>query len=310
MKAVNMILILAAIPVFFCGALSAGGLEKDAADSFTFSLAETDSGMILPAPQAVNAGAGSAAEMDGFFKYMADIFNAPKAMPLSGYAGKSAMDIPAGRAGAVVYSFKLSSILNNYIDSGLSFRTPRGVNVKFSGYTAANCPDGGQSCADKERFFLILSADNKENHFIKATEVVNAFLMSGSKTVTIGGDNLVVKIYAVLSDIPSSRIEITCGGAKVFSATLKQLGDAVAIKGADIRLGKPYKLAYGNELLQGKNGARFSEKLVIVMSPVGVPGFYFLNRADIKASGVTYPEMETSFGFKITGDLLEIFRLE
>ena len=289
----------------------------DSLKSSAIGLNDPNSGIVLPAPQAAEANGESAAEMDEFFKYIGDIFNTPKAMPLSTDIGraemdisKAATDIATGRAGAVVYSFKLGSILNSYIDSGLSFQTPHGTKVKFSGYTASNCPDGGQSCADKERFFLILSAGPKETYFIKATEVINAVFVSGSKKVTIGGDELTVKIYAVLSDIPSSRIEITCGGGKVFTSTLKQLGDAVAAKGANIRLGKTYNLAYGNELTQGKGGARFSNNLVVILSPVGVPGFYFLNRADINASGVTYPEMEPGFGFRLTENVLEIFRLK
>ncbi|MCX5786498.1 MAG: hypothetical protein NTX59_12510 [Elusimicrobia bacterium] len=309
MKLTGTILAAAAMLAVSIGMLNAAGPDKEAVDLSALGLVNASTEISLPTPHASSVEGESVAEMDAFFKYMGDIFQAPKALPLTERSGKSATAVPDGRAGNVVYSFKLDSILNSYIDAGLSFRTPHGASIKFSGYTAANCPNGGQSCADKERFFLILSAGPTENYFVKATDIINTFITSGLKKVIIGGDELTVKIYAALTDIPSSRIEITCGRVKVFASTLAQLGNAVAGKGLDVRLGRPYKLVYGNELLQGKGGARFSENLVVILSPVGADGLYFLNRADLMPPGVTYPEMEPGYGFRIVDGTLEIFKL-
>lgn len=309
MKHTNRILALAAFSVFSCGVLTAAG-EKGTTRAASLEPLKADGGQIpVPSP-AADANAAQAARMDKFFKYLGSIIDVPKYKPLRGYGDKSATALAQERLGPVVYSFKLNSLLNAHKDSGLSFRTPHGAKVKFSAYTAANCPGRGQSCADKERFFLLLYVGGEETHFIKANEIVNAMFMSGSRTLMIGGDELTVKLHAVLSDIPSSRVEITCGGAKVFVVTLKQLGDAIAAKGADLKLGRIYKMAYGNELLQSKGGARFSDKLVIILSPVGVPGFHFLNHADITAAGVAYPEIEPNFGFRLAGNTLEILKLE
>ncbi|HAH31412.1 MAG TPA: hypothetical protein DCL44_03755 [Elusimicrobia bacterium] len=310
MRYINKILALTAMFAFSCGISNAVGLEKEAVDSSNFGFVNANTGISLPTPEASSVKSGSSAEMEEFFKYMGDVFKVPKARSLIGDYGKSATAVPGGRVGAVVYSFKLDDILNSYIDCGLSFATSAGTVVKLSGYTASNCPDGGQSCADKERFFLILSAGDKGTYFIKATDVVNAVLMSGSRTVKFDADEFTVKIQAKLSNIPASKIEISRGGAIVFSTTLKKLGEAVSVKGSGIRLGRAYTLAYGNELIQGKGGAKFNNKLVIVLSPVGVDGFYFLNRADITAAGVTYPEMEAGYGFRIVGDTLEIFKIK
>ncbi len=310
MKFTYRILALAVFSAFSCGVLTAAGLESEAAKSSSLDPLKAGSAAV-PAPSpAADANGAQAAKMDKFFKYLGSIIDAPKYKPLRGDGDKSATAIPPGRLGPVAYSFKLNALLNAHKDSGLSFRTPHGTEVKFSAYTAANCPDGGQSCADKERFFLLLYVSGKETHFIRANDIVNAMFMSGSRALNIGGDELTVKLHAVLSDIPSSKVEITCGGAKVFVVTLKKLGDAIGAKGADLKLGKTYKMAYGNELLQGKSGARFSDKLVIILSPVGVPGFHFLNHADITAAGVAYPEIEPDFGFRIAGNTLEILKLE
>ncbi len=310
MKFTKRILALAVFSAFSCGVLTAAGLESEAAGSSSLDPLKAGSAAV-PAPSpAADANAAQAAKMEKFYKYLGGIIRTPKYKPLRGDGDKSATAIAPGRLGPVAYSFKLNSLLNAHKDSGLSFRTPHGTDVKFSAYTAANCPDGGQSCADKERFFLLLYVGAKETYFIRANDIVNAMFMSGSRAVSIGGDELTVKLHAVLSDIPSSKVEITCGGAKVFVVTLKQLGDAIGAKGADLKLGKTYKMAYGNELLQGKSGARFSDKLVIILSPVGVPGFHFLNHADITAAGVAYPEIEPDFGFRIAGNTLEILKLE
>ena len=305
----HKILVLMAVPAFFCAMANAAGQDKEAADSSAFGLINADTVISLPTPHASNVEGESAAQMDEFFKYMGDIFKAPKAQPLIGRSGKSATAVPYGRSGNVVYSFKLDSILNSYLDAGLSFKTSDGAIVKVSGYTASNCPDGGQSCADKERFFLILTVGAGEYHFIKATDIINALFMSGSRKVKIGADELIVKIHAKVSDIPASRIEITRNGTIMFTTTLKKLGDAVAGKGEIVRLGRAYTMAYGNELIQGKDGARFNDKFMLVLSPVGVDGFYFLNRSDITAAGVTYPEMEPGYGFRIADEMLEIFKL-
>ena len=309
MNCKNKALVLTALLAFSCAALYAAGAENAAGSSSSLPALKADNAPVPAASPAADANAAQAAKLEKFYKYLGGIISAPKARPLRGYGDKSATPIPPGRLGPVAYSFKLGPLLNAHANSGLTFRTPHGTEVKFSAYTAANCPNGGQSCEDKERFFLLLYS-GKETYFIRANDIVNALFMSGLKKVAIGGDELTVKLHAVLTDIPSSRVEITCGPAKVFEVTLKRLGEAIANRGADLKLGKTYKLAYGNELLQSKGGARFSDKLVIILSPVGVPGFYFLNHADITAAGVAYPEIEPDFGFRIAANTLEILKLE
>ncbi|MDA8130770.1 MAG: hypothetical protein M0011_04610, partial [Elusimicrobia bacterium] len=164
-----------------------------------------------------------------------------------------------------------------------------------------------------EKFFLVLTTERNESYFVRAMEILNwGIFMSGSKTVSIDGENYVVKVYANASDPANSKLEIKGPRGVALSSSLKAVGDAVAEKGVDVKLGKSYKLAYGNEIVQGGQGARFTAKMLLLMIPfpvVDASSYYIFNASDIRPSGVTFPSFEKGFGFMLDGAKFSVYRL-
>jgi len=230
-------------------------------------------------------------------------------------APKSAELAPTGLKGLadVVFTTELAPLKNVYLKPAVTFTTGAGTKVHVSGTKAANCPNGGNSCADKEKFFLVLTTSKDQSFFVRAMDVVNwGIFMSGSKTVTIDGEKYVIKAYANASTPENSKVEIKGPRGVALNSTLKAIGDAVAAKGADVKLGKAYKLAYGNEIVQGPQGARFTEKMLVLMIPFPVAdasSYYIFPAADIKPAGVTFPTFEQGYGFKLQNGKLDIYRL-
>ncbi|HBA61633.1 MAG TPA: hypothetical protein DCZ92_12630 [Elusimicrobia bacterium] len=212
-----------------------------------------------------------------------------------------------------VFSIGLESIKNAYLKPDLAFTTGAGTKVHVSGTKASNCPDGGNSCADKEKFFLVLTTSRGESFFVRAMEILNwSIFMSGSKTVTIDGEKYVVKVYANASTPEDSKLEVKGPRGTALSSSLKRVGDAVAAKGADVKLGKAYKLAYGNEIVQGPKGGKFTAKMLVLMIPfpvVDAASYFIFPAADIKPDGVTFPSFEKAYGFRLQGGVLDIYRL-
>ncbi len=212
-----------------------------------------------------------------------------------------------------LYTVALEPIKNAYLKPSVGFTAAGGVRVYVSGTKASNCPDGGNSCADKEKFFLVLTTDSGESFFVRAMEVLNwGIFMSGSKTVIIGGEKYVVKVYANASTPENSKLEIKGPRGTALNATLKQIGDAVAAKGVDIRLSRAYKLAYGNEIVQGPQGGKFTSKMLVLLIPypvVDASTYYIFSTAEIKPEGTAFPAFEKGYGFSLRGGKLGIYAL-
>ncbi|MCM2268125.1 MAG: hypothetical protein NDI60_10185, partial [Elusimicrobiales bacterium] len=134
----------------------------------------------------------------------------------------------------VILSVDLEGIRNAYLRPAITFTTGAGTKVFVSGTKASNCPNGGNSCDDKDKFFLVLTTDKNQSFFVRAMEIINAGIFaSGSKTVTIDGERYVVKVYAKISAPENSRLEIKGPRGVALNSTLKEIGDAVAAKGVD-----------------------------------------------------------------------------
>ena len=210
-------------------------------------------------------------------------------------------------------SLKLETIKNAYLKPAITFTTGKGTKVHISGTKASNCPDGGNSCADKDKFFLVLTTDRNESYFVRAMDIVNwGIFMSGSKTVTIDGEKYVVKVYANASTPENSILEVKGPRGVALHPTLKQVSDGVASKGVDVRLGKAYKLAYGNEIVQGPQGAKFTEKMLLLMIPfpvVDANSYYIINASDIKSADMTFPSFEQGYSFRLKGGVLDISKI-
>lgn len=295
----NLIKIFAAALVSFnfASSASAEGVLGDAG----LSLAEIDAPAV-PAPAAETA---AAPELDlfSYFGYA----EAPRASELQLEQGfnKGLAD--------TVFSIDLDTVKNAYLKPSVSFTTGAGTKVHVSGSKASNCPDGGNSCADKEKFFLVLTTSRNESYFVRGTEIINwGIFMSGSKTVTIDGEKFVVKIKANASTPENSMLEVKGPRGVALNTSLKSVGDGVAAKGVDVKLSKNYKLAYGNEIVQGPQGARFTDKMLVLMIPfpvVDATSYFIFKTADIKPSGVTFPSFEKGYGFKLQGTKFDIYKL-
>lgn len=212
-----------------------------------------------------------------------------------------------------VFSRKLDTIMNLYLKPAVSFTTGKGTRVYVSGTKAANCPDGGNSCKDKEKFFLVLTTGRNESFFVRAMDILNwGFFMKGSRTVTIDGEKYVVKVYAKASDAAQSKLEIKGPRGVALSTTLQKVGDAVAARGVDVKLGKNYKLAYGNEIVQGPQGGKFTRNMLVLLIPypvVDASTYYIFKTSDIRPAGVSFPSFEKGYGFRLENGVLEIYRI-
>ena len=275
-------------------ALKAAGLEAG-----TAAMPE------VPLPSSEAAAAAETQDLDLFryFGYGAT----PKASEL--YLEKGAKGIEKES----LLSLKLETIKNAYLKPAITFTTGKGTKVHISGTKASNCPNGGNSCADKDKFFLVLTTDRNESYFVRAMDIVNwGIFMSGSKAVTIDGEKYVVKVYANASTPELSKLEVKGPRGVALNSTLKQVGDGVASKGVDVKLGKAYKLAYGNEIVQGPQGAKFTDKMLLLMIPfpvVDANSYYIFNASDIKPAGVTFPSFEQGYSFRLEGGVLDISKI-
>jgi hypothetical protein len=298
----------------FCGAAGASGFESElrqAEDNFAdVKLAD---GLALPVPvpsASMPEGMDGVPDIFGYFEALKA--SEPAARDLDGF-DKAATALN-GPAGPVLYSVELAKVKNAYLRTARTFKTSRGTTVHVSGSKASNCPDGGNGCKDKEKFFLVLTTDKGESFFARAMDIVNwGIFMSGSRTFNIDGENYTVKVKANASTPENSTLEVKGPRGVALSASLKDLGDAVAAKGVDVRLSRNYKLAYGNEIVQGPQGARFTQKMLVLMIPFPVQdasNYFILEAADIKPAGVMFPELDRGHGFRMNGGALEIFRLD
>ena len=211
---------------------------------------------------------------------------------------------------APLYNIDLEAIKNIYLKSGVTFTTGKGTRVHV-GATAVSGPHGHQSAFDKERIFLALTTDGNEHYFLRGMEILNwGFLYRGSGTAVIDGERYELKAYAHLSAPKSSRLVVKGPFGVVLEASLHQLIDAVAAKGVDVKLSKPYKLIYGNELARGKHGAAFTADMMLALIPFPKSGhshaFTCLASA-ITPAAAAFHSFEKGFRFRLDNGVLEIY---
>ncbi|MEI7481792.1 MAG: hypothetical protein WCK75_05525 [Elusimicrobiota bacterium] len=282
----------------------ASAVESDALKSSGLDISAV-AVLDVPAPSVAETGQAASPNLNPFSYF--GYGETPSAISMS------VEDGTAGLSKETVASVVLESVKNAYLKPEVTFTTGKGTKVHISGTKASNCPDGGNSCDDKEKFFLVLTTDKNETFFVRGMEIINySIIYNGSKTVTIDGEKYVVKIFANPSVPESSTLEVKGPRGVALNATIKKIGDGVALKGVDVKLSKTYKLAYGNEIVQGPQGARFTTKMLILLVsfPVATDSTYFiLNAADITPAGVTFPGFEKNFGFRLNAGTLEIYRI-
>lgn len=212
---------------------------------------------------------------------------------------------------AALYRIDLEAIKNAYLKSGVTFTTGRGTKVHV-GATAAAGPHGHQHSFDKERVFLALTTDRGEHFFLRGMEIINwGFLYRGTGTVVIDGEKYEIKAHAHLPAPKSSRLVVKGPSGVVLEATLHQLIEALAARGADVKLSRSYKLIYGNELARAEHGAVFTSEMMLALLPFpeGEHARPFTCRAsDIKPAAAALQSFENEFLFRLAKGTLEIFR--
>lgn len=323
MKTMKLMVKTLAVTALFAGTICASGFEAQANDAGkTFGSLDLAGKIEMPVPLEMGAvpAAGEkdaeAGALDAVFEYFEKRLGKKVEPPV--FEDFSAMPEKSGAkssisAGEILYTIKLEEIKNAYLKSGITFTTTKGAAVHVSGTKANNCPDGGNKCAEKDKYFLSLTTEKGETYLVRAMEIANfSIFMSGSKNVVIDGETYTLKAYAKLSAPENSALEIKRNGQLVFKKTAKEVADAIAAKSLDVKLSRLYNLAYGNEILQGPGGVRFTEKMYIAMVPPDEPqSYYMIDVSKISSGGVTLPEMEkVSFGFRLLeGMALEIYRI-
>ncbi|MEA3306872.1 MAG: hypothetical protein U9Q34_03705, partial [Elusimicrobiota bacterium] len=127
----------------------------------------------MPAPQTGNGISATEEKKDiNIFEYFDRKLGqekAPKALGL--FPNKSA------NKETVLYSFNISKIKNKIFKTAVTFKTGKGTVVYVSGTKASNCPDGGNNCKDREKYFVVLTTDKGEQHLIRGEEIANVFLI-------------------------------------------------------------------------------------------------------------------------------------
>ncbi len=235
-----------------------------------------------------------------------------------GYGKSARAEVIYGEKGlkaalaAPITSINLEEIKGAYLRTAVNFTTGAGTKVSVSSYKASNCPDGGSSCATKDKIFLVLTTDKGASYFVKGIDIVNfGIFMHGSKTVAIDGENYVLKAYANVSSPDNSKLEIKGPRGTVVNSSLIQVADAQARRGVDVALSKPYKLLYGNEILQGPQGVRFGPGLQVVLAQYPVTDksdTQIFNISEVNPAGVSFP-FESGYSFKLEGGFIGIYKI-
>ncbi len=279
--------------------LAAAGPAADSLKAGAFGRLGVISAPESPAPSLSAPADGSPADFD-----LRGIFGRPRR--ISPVARQQ-------RGGAALYSVILAPLANIYLKPDAFFTTAKGTKVYVSGNEATNCPDGGNTCKDREKSFVILTTDKNETFFVRGMEIaVMQPIYNGSKTVVIDGEKYTLRLYANTSVPGNSKLEIKSPAGIAFACTLQKLGDAAAQKGVDIALAKNYKLAYGNEVTQGPGGAKFTAKLLVYMIMYPVEGninYFIFNPEELTPGGSSFPSFEPGYGFRLDGGALEIYKL-
>lgn len=224
----------------------------------------------------------------------------------------------------VVYSINLEEIKNSHLKTRITFKTSRGTTVHVSGTRASNCSDGTNTCADSDKYFVVLLTDRGETFFVKGEKIANfSIFLRGKQSVLIDGEKFTLRIYVKPSSPKDSTLQIDGSLGTVLNATLEQIGNALMDAGTKIKLSKEYLMGYSNEVLQDRNGnAKFTDKMIFGFFPLPIPTSiseindykcYIILESQNSESGSHFPEMDKNFGFRkvreINRSILEIYRL-
>lgn len=221
----------------------------------------------------------------------------------------------------IVGRFKLSALENAYMNTKITFMTAAGDTVHVSGAKASDCVGGGE-CNDMDRYFLIFHTDRGQTIFVKGDDIANIFVglgsvgkwvKTGEKDIYFDGDSekYTAKLYVDLIIPKNSTLEVKNCSRVVLKVTLGELTEAIFEAGQDLKLGRRYIMTYANRIFQDGKGAAYMgrNKVFVFMLKGKEDVYYSIPESKITSSGVTFPEMEKNYAFRIVDGFFEIYSL-
>ena len=241
--------------------------------------------------------------------YLSKAFGAVKTQVFSIFRDKSL----SYTAGQVVDRINLEEILNIKLKTKLTFTTSSGDTVHVSAAKAMNCADGSEKCSDNDRSFILFYTDKGGTIFVKGTDIANfSVFMKNEQVRYFKGDPepYTIKLTVRALAPRQSVLTVENRGEVVLSFTMDQLAKAHNAKAVKLNAGAHHNLFYNDEVLQDENGnGRFGPGRELSFSPLSSDPVQFVAAKLITSSGVTLPQVEKDYGYRIVNGFLEIYHL-
>lgn len=108
-----------------------------------------------------------------------------------------------------------------------------------------------------------------------------------------------------------STLKVKDRSRVVLKVTIGKLTEAIFEAGQDLKLKRRYIMTYANEIFQDDKGAAYMgrNKVFVFMLKGKEEVYYLVPESKITPSGVTFPEMEKNYAFRIVDGFLEIYSL-
>ena len=217
----------------------------------------------------------------------------------------------SGGVREVLFKKDLNPIRDRYLYEGVVFRGSASQPIYMSITQSYNCPTGSD-CKLADKFFIVFTGERK-HEFVRIKDVINVgFFMSGSKRVRFYDEEFMVKVKADLSEIYSSRVEVTSSksGSKVVDKSLSELNEYMTRTGYDLNIeSKKYKIFYARKVRCQKEGCSFEDKNVcyIVEYPIGEnTTFVSIDEEKWNGKDVCFKSIGMNYIFNLTDGVLTV----
>lgn len=212
-----------------------------------------------------------------------------------------------------LYTLNMNQIHDKYLYTDIKFETSKKTIVYLSLTKASNCPGGLTDCKESDKFLLAFTFLS-QTVFIKVKDVINVgFIMSGSKKITIDGEEYTVKIYANISDVYSSRIEVKSTSKTVINKKLSEIMDVFKEFGYNVNLnGKKYIIVYGRKLECISSCSFTSSNMVFIFEyPVTKDSSYYsIDEKIYSGRSIYFPTLGKNILFNLSDGILKIYKSE
>ncbi len=272
-------------------------------EEFSISLKSQDD-INLPSPK-INIEKTTSKQLSDFLRELDMLFGRQE-VPHEYYTYKSASILEP------IYIFDLNAIKDKYLyNTPITFKTSKDTTVYVSLSKAANCPNGSSSCNEGDKFLLTFTA-NSTTQFIKIRDIVNfSIFMSGSKKIYIDGDEYVAKVYANVSDVNLSRIEVKGPKGVVVDKKLRDLIGIVKNFGYEMKLSqKNYVVVYGRKV-ECISSCRFSSSnmaFIFEFPPNRDSSYYSIDESVYNGKNIYFESIGRNIFFNLSKGVLKIFK--